>query len=313
MLSRIRCRKLDRQCEVVLVPSCPPVRELSRSACDLRYWRPTLRALSKRSVSAVVRIIGYTSNYCRGVRRVFGQVRFAEFELDLHGYELHESGNAIKLQLQPAKVLVLLASNPGKLVTREEIRTNVWCNDTFVDFEQALNFCVRRIRSALRDDANQPRFLETLPRRGYRFIAPVCRVSQESSLAFRHPIRLAIVPLEELSSRDQRDYFAPGLAEEMIGVLSRLSPEHLRVISAASGIAGQQARMDLGRLRRQLRIDYVLRGSIRRSAERIDSPILLPVRGRCLTKMLPVSKRWDGNNEEATEHGSETGADRSRG
>ena len=100
-------------------------------------------------------------------------LRFGPFELDLDSCELWKSGVRVKLQLQPFRVLGLLASQPGRLLTREEIQREVWPDGTFVDFEQALNFCIRQIRSALGDQANTPRFIETLPRRGYRFIAPV--------------------------------------------------------------------------------------------------------------------------------------------
>ena len=100
-------------------------------------------------------------------------LRFGPFELDLDSCELWKSGVRVKLQLQPFRVLGLLASQPGRLLTREEIQREVWPDGTFVDFEQALNFCIRQIRSALGDQANTPHFIETLPRRGYRFIAPV--------------------------------------------------------------------------------------------------------------------------------------------
>jgi TolB-like protein/DNA-binding winged helix-turn-helix (wHTH) protein len=100
-------------------------------------------------------------------------LRFSVFELDLLTLELRRSGRLVRLQQQPAKVLALLARRRGELVTRDEIRCEVWAADTFVDFEQGLNFCVRQIRAALGDNAEAPRFVETLPRRGYRFIAPV--------------------------------------------------------------------------------------------------------------------------------------------
>ena len=100
-------------------------------------------------------------------------LRFGPFELDLDSCELWKNGVRVKLQLQPFRVLGLLATHPGRLLTREEIQREVWPDGTFVDFEQALNFCIRQIRSALGDQANTPHFIETLPRRGYRFIAPV--------------------------------------------------------------------------------------------------------------------------------------------
>lgn len=100
-------------------------------------------------------------------------LRFGVFELDLATLELRKAGVLVKLQQQPARVLALLALRGGALATREEIQREVWGSETFVDFEQGLNFCIRQIRSALADSAESPRFVETLPRRGYRFVAPV--------------------------------------------------------------------------------------------------------------------------------------------
>ncbi|HSB60252.1 MAG TPA: winged helix-turn-helix domain-containing protein, partial [Vicinamibacteria bacterium] len=100
-------------------------------------------------------------------------LRFGAFELDLRSLELRRSGVLVRLQQQPARVLALLARRSGHLVTREEIQREVWGGSTFVDFDQGLNFCVKQIRGALGDHADTPRYLETLPRRGYRFLAPV--------------------------------------------------------------------------------------------------------------------------------------------
>lgn len=100
-------------------------------------------------------------------------VRFGTFELHVTESELRSEGRRLKLQPQPFKLLVLLASRAGTLVTREEIRRELWPDGTHVDFDQAVNFSVRQIRDALRDTAERPRFIETVPRRGYRFIAPV--------------------------------------------------------------------------------------------------------------------------------------------
>jgi len=98
-------------------------------------------------------------------------LRFGPFELDVRSGELRRNGTTVRLQPQPLKVLLLLAGRPGEVVTREEIQGAIWPAGTFVDFEQSLNFCVRQIRAALRDDANAPRYVETLPRRGYRWVA----------------------------------------------------------------------------------------------------------------------------------------------
>jgi TolB-like protein/DNA-binding winged helix-turn-helix (wHTH) protein/Tfp pilus assembly protein PilF len=102
---------------------------------------------------------------------------FGVFELDCRAGELRKSGVLVHLPPQPFNVLALLASHPGRVVTREEIRRQIWGDETFVDFEQGLNHCIRQIRTALGDDAETPRYIETLPRRGYRFIYPVTEAS----------------------------------------------------------------------------------------------------------------------------------------
>src|SRR4051812_29325992 len=100
-------------------------------------------------------------------------LRFETFELDGGSGELRRHGDRLRLSPQPFRVLELLARRSGEVVTRLEIRERVWCDDTFVDFEQGLNFCIRQIREALGDTAGAPRFIETLPRRGYRFLIPL--------------------------------------------------------------------------------------------------------------------------------------------
>ena len=100
-------------------------------------------------------------------------VRFADFDFDMRTGELRRNRTSLKLQPQPAKVLALLVSRPGEIVTRQDLAQQVWGSETFVDFEQGLNFAIRQIRSALEDDAEHPQFLETLPKRGYRFTASV--------------------------------------------------------------------------------------------------------------------------------------------
>lgn len=102
-------------------------------------------------------------------------VRFGAFELDLRAGELRKAGLRVNLQEQPFRVLECLVERPGELVTREELRQRLWQRDTFVDFEHGVNAAVKRLRETLGDSAETPRFIETLPRRGYRLIAPVER------------------------------------------------------------------------------------------------------------------------------------------
>jgi eukaryotic-like serine/threonine-protein kinase len=99
--------------------------------------------------------------------------RFGAFDVDLRSRELRKHGIRLKLQDQPFQVLALLLERPGDVVTREELRQKLWPEDTFVDFDTGLNTAVKKLRDALGDSADEPRYIETLPRRGYRFIAPV--------------------------------------------------------------------------------------------------------------------------------------------
>src|SRR5215472_16098151 len=100
-------------------------------------------------------------------------IRFATFELDLQARELRKNGLKLKFHGQPFEVLAMLLERPGKLVSREQLRERLWPTDTFVDFDHGVNTAINRLREALGDSADNPRFIETLPRRGYRFIAPV--------------------------------------------------------------------------------------------------------------------------------------------
>src|SRR5580692_9434238 len=110
-------------------------------------------------------------------------IRFGVFELDLRSGEIQKQGRKIRLEGQPVHVLICLLENRGELVTREELHRKLWPADTFVNFEHGLNAAVKRLRQALNDSAGNPRFVETLPRRGYRFIAPVqtVAVSEDAS------------------------------------------------------------------------------------------------------------------------------------
>lgn len=105
-------------------------------------------------------------------------VQFGEFEADLRSGELHKNGQRVRLQEQPFQVLAVLLARPGDLVKREELRQQVWPQNTFVEFDHALNTAIKKIRIALEDDAGAPRYVETIPKRGYRFVAEVRKASR---------------------------------------------------------------------------------------------------------------------------------------
>src|SRR3954471_2372521 len=113
------------------------------------------------------------------------------FEVDLRARELRKGGVRVRLQDQPFEILVMMLDRPGQVVTREELRQRLWPAGTFVDFEHSLNAAVKRLRAALGDDADNPRFVETLHRRGYRFIAAVEATGNGNRV---HTSRAAVVP-----------------------------------------------------------------------------------------------------------------------
>src|ERR1700758_5380132 len=100
-------------------------------------------------------------------------LHFGVFEVDLKACEIRKHGVRLKLSEQPFQVLAVLLENPGEIVTRDDLRSRLWPGDTFVDFDHGLNNAVMRLREVLGDSSENPRFVETIPRRGYRFIAPV--------------------------------------------------------------------------------------------------------------------------------------------
>src|ERR1019366_4883482 len=126
-----------------------------------------------RALRAEIRVVSSTCLLLRASMSDPSLVRFGAFELDLRTGELRKHGIRLKLQDQPFQVLQALVERPGELVTREEIQRRIWADNTFVDFDQSLNRAVNKVSEALGDTADNPRYIETMARRGYRFIAPV--------------------------------------------------------------------------------------------------------------------------------------------
>ena len=134
-------------------------------------------------------------------RDVPGCLRFGIFEADLRTGELRKRGVRVRLQEQPFQVLAALLDRPGDLVTREELQGRLWTADTFVDFDHGLNKAINKIRDALGDSAESPRFVETVARRGYRFIAAVTMVDVESLLPETDARRLRVQRRPTFASR----------------------------------------------------------------------------------------------------------------
>jgi DNA-binding winged helix-turn-helix (wHTH) protein/TolB-like protein/thioredoxin-like negative regulator of GroEL len=223
------------------------------------------------------------------VRPARGQVlRFGIFEMDVHSGELRRNGVIVRLSPQPYQVLRLLLEHPGAVVDREQIRRQIW-GDTTVDFDRSLNVCIAQIRTALNDDADRPRFLQTLPRRGYRFLADVERVGPEpqgpparrryrvlagmlaagtaiaalAAIGYRpgHPpqnvLRIAVLPFDTVAiSADNAQ--TEGLFDELLTRLGGVQPDRLQVIGRRSAMVFRGVRKPLREIGAQLKVQYLV-------------------------------------------------------
>jgi len=235
-------------------------------------------------------------------------IPFGPFEADLASQELRKQGVRLRLPRQSFQILKMLLERPGEVVTREELRAKLWPADTFVDFDHGLNAAVKRLRDALGDTAENPRFVETLPRLGYRFItakvldtipaekrpsppgqwglplvaaavllavallvvdAGGLRSKLFSRSAAQPQIRsLAVLPLTNLSGDPEQEYFADGMTEELITELSRIGS--LKVISRTSVMPYKgEKKKPLLQIGRELNVDAVIEGAVLRSGNRV--------------------------------------------
>ena len=140
--------------------------------------------------------------------------RFGVFEVDLRSGELRRNGMKVRLQEQPLQVLAQLLEHPGELVTREDLRNRLWPADTFVDFDHSLNAAIRRLRDALGDSAENPTFVETVARRGYRFLAPVSVLPSDKNTGDGDPLP----PVTSQKRRPRWIFVVSGFALILLGV-----------------------------------------------------------------------------------------------
>ena len=190
-------------------------------------------------------------------------LRFDVFELDTAAGELRRQGDRVKLPPQPLRVLELLVRRGGDVLTRTDIRERIW-SDSFVDFEQGLNFCIRQIREALGDTADAPRFIETLPRRGYRFLLPVETPAPVEPKAIR---RLIVLPFRMLRPDPATDFLAFSLPEALTTSLSGLTSVVVRSSLAASRFsAGTQ---DLKTIAAEAHVDLIVTGTLLSTGDEI--------------------------------------------
>src|SRR5579859_2165253 len=147
-------------------------------------------------------------------KKMAGIIRFGAFELDSKSGELRKSGLKIHLREQPFRILAMLLERPGEIITREEIQKILWPNDTVVEFEHSINAAIKALRVALGDDADNPRFVETLPRRGYRFIAPVDGIVAPDGAPGSAPAAPPAVVAAGLSRQFENGGVKPPLQQE---------------------------------------------------------------------------------------------------
>jgi adenylate cyclase len=193
-------------------------------------------------------------------------VCFGSFELDATAGELRKRGIRIRLQEQPLRVLQMLLANPGQLVTREELRGALWPTNTFVDFDNGLNRAINKLREALGDSAESPRFIETIAKRGYRFILD----SRPSSAAGDS---IVVLPFINMSADPENEYFADGITEEIINVLAQISDLHVVARSSAFSFKGKH--VDPRSVGEQLNVRTVLEGSVRRADNQLRITVQL--------------------------------------
>jgi TolB-like protein/DNA-binding winged helix-turn-helix (wHTH) protein len=235
-------------------------------------------------------------------------LKFGPFELDRRNFELRSDGQAVKLDRTPLELLFLLVENAGVLVTREEAVEHVWGKGVFIEAETSLYTAVRKIRRALGDDREDPKFIQTVSGKGYRFIAKVeaadpsaaspvssapasarrrskswvlwvsvaCVVIVATllvwfSLRFAQPSRamLVVLPLQNLSGDPQQDYLVDGITEEIITELGSLDPKRLGVIARTSAMHYKDSKKDVAQIARELGVGYLLEGSVRRSGKNV--------------------------------------------
>jgi TolB-like protein/Tfp pilus assembly protein PilF len=189
-------------------------------------------------------------------------VRFGPFELDARAGQLRRGKMRLHLRPQPFKLLSLLVSRAGQLVTRAEIRHQLWDKDTFVDFEQGLNVAIRQIRTALNDTPASPRFLETVPRRGYRFIAPATKVAPSTPVD-----SLAVLPFENSSGDPDLEYLCQGISESLINSLSAV--QQLRVVPRQTAFRFKSI-SDLAQTEHELNVRAALSGRVISFGESIN-------------------------------------------
>ena len=195
-------------------------------------------------------------------------VEFGKFVLHLDRYELTCSGQTIHLERIPMDLLILLVRENGRLISRDEIVKRLWGNDLHFDTDNSINTAIRKIRSALGDDSANSEYVETVQGKGYRF-KPRPVHTATGAEADDSRIMLAVLPFENLSGDPSQEYLSDGLSEETIMRLGQMSPHRLGVIARTSSMAYKHSNKSVAQIGRELGVDYVIEGSLRREGDQV--------------------------------------------
>ena len=222
--------------------------------------------------------------------------RFADFEFDASTGELTRQGSAIPLQPQPARILAALIQRPGQVLSRRELQSEVWDESTHIDSQQGLNWCIRRLREALDDSPTDSEFIQTLPKRGYRFVAQVqeCRKERPEgarrnwrvasgvagllfgviaamavfSLSNRHEnqikrdVTVLVLPFDNVSASQAGPEFQEIASDQLMAKLAEMDPKHLHVIDPLTARKFKNTKECIIEIGSRLGADYVLLGEV---------------------------------------------------
>lgn len=203
-------------------------------------------------------------------------VRFGLYEVDRDSGELRKRGVPVKVRHQSFQVLDALLDHPGRVVSRDDLRQRLWGDNVIVDFENNLNTAIAQLRQALSDSSEHPRYIETVPKRGYRFVA---EISARTPLAenARTRSRLAVLPFINMSGDATQEYFSDAVTDEVINALASLSPQQLAVIARTTAMHYKGSHKDVARIARELNVDYVVEGGVLRANGRVSVNVQLIV------------------------------------
>jgi TolB-like protein len=188
-------------------------------------------------------------------------IRFGVYEVNAEERTMLRKGVKLRLQDKPFAVLSLLLESPGQLVDREELRRKLWPAGTYVDFEHGLSVAIHKLRTALDDDAESPRYIETVPGHGYRFIVPIVKPQPNARAEARS--LLVVLPFVGLASGSEMDHIADGFTEELTAQLSKAMTRRLGVIGRTTAMCYKGANKSIAAIGNEIDVDYVLEGSVR--------------------------------------------------